>query len=143
MATPPVTTYEIIEDAYVYLGGQTLSASATMTNVEFAVTVDVLETTGIASQGWKQRTRSLRDGSLKLSVYNDQTGGIDAFLWSNLGAKLAFEVRRSSASPSASNPRWTGTVLINSYSPLRGKSGDASSFDVTFPTDGAIIKSTS
>lgn len=110
---------------------------------DLSVQVEEKEVTTFASLGWKEVTGGLKSGTLGLSLKQDiAAANLDANMWAILlnGVPVAFEVRLTQAAPSASNPRWTGLVLVKEWKPLAGAVGDVAEVDVSMPTSGAVSR---
>lgn len=108
---------------------------------ELKVEVDEKDVTTFASLGWKELLGGLKSGELSLEVLQDVAATkIDSIMWPLLGTVVAFEVRLSQAAASASNPKWTGNVLIKSWNPIEGGVGDEAAVSVSYPTSGAVTR---
>ena len=112
---------------------------------ELTAEVEEKDITTFADAGWKVVTGGLKSGSLALSLFNDiADDALDEDMWTLFiaGVVTAFEVRLTQSAVSTSNPKYTGNLLVKSWSPLNGQVGDVASVDVTFPTSGAITRAT-
>lgn len=110
---------------------------------ELSTQVEEKEVTTFASLGWKEVTGGLKSGTLGLSLKQDiAAANLDANMWTIFlaGVPVAFEVRLTQSAPSASNPRWTGLILVKEWKPLAGAVGDVAELDVSYPTSGAITR---
>ena len=126
---------------YVSLSGTDLSAW--VKKGELTVDVNEVDVTAFGDSGWKAVVGGLKSGSLAITANDDFAASqIDAILWPLLGTKVAFEVRPTSAAVGASNPKYTGTVLISGHK-VGGSVGNAAEKDHTFPTSGAVTRATS
>lgn len=93
---------------------------------------------------YHSRLGGLKDGSLDLEFNQDFAAAqVDATLFPLLGTVVTFEVRATSAARSATNPGYTGSVLIKEYTPLAGAVGDLAVNGVSWPTSGAVLRQTS
>ncbi len=109
------------------------------------LTVDAaqLDTTDFASAGWTEVIGGLKSGTLAIEFMDDVADNdLDEELWALLGTVVTFTVKPTSASVSASNPSYSGSVLITSHS-LGGAVGDLASKSVSWPTSGAVSRATS
>ena len=126
---------------YTALNGADRSAdikSSTLT-----IDVNELDTTDFASAGWTERIGGLKSGTLTIEFQDDvAASAVDSVLWPLLGTVVSFEVRATSASVGASNPKWTGSVLITSHS-IGGAVGELATKSLSFPTSGAVVRATS
>jgi hypothetical protein len=55
---------------------------------------------------------------------------------------VSFEVRASNAAVGTSNPKYTGSILINGWNPIQGSVGDEASVGVSYPTSGVVTRGT-
>ena len=73
--------------------------------------------------------------------------GLDAAVWAVLTHAttntMAFVLKLQDASTSSTNPQFSGTVLVNNWSPISGSVGQAFGGSITFPVTGAITRATS
>ncbi|MFF3346077.1 hypothetical protein [Streptomyces sp. NPDC002779] len=125
-----------------------LSINGTVLNsytkkAEVAVEVEDKDVTNYASLGWKEVIGGLKSGELGVEFLQDFAAAqLDAIMWPLLGTVVAFEVRADQAAVSASNPKYTGNVLIKGWSPITGAVGDEATVSQTFPTSGAVTRAT-
>ncbi len=113
---------------------------------ELGIEVEDKEVTNYASAGWKERIGGLKDGSLDIDFIQDfSAAGLDAIMWAKLGTVTTFAVRATDAatSTSTSNPGYTGNLLVKEWSPLQGSVGDEATVGVSYPTSGAVTRTTS
>jgi hypothetical protein len=131
-----------LNDCYVALNGTDRSSS--IKSVTLTVDVAELDTTDFADSGWTVPIAGRKSGSLALTFNQDvAASAIDSVMWPLLGTVVTFEVRATNASVGASNPKYTGSVLINSWAPLSGAVSDLAEVSVTFPLSGAVTRATS
>lgn len=110
---------------------------------ELSAQVEEKEVTTFASLGWKEVTGGLKSGTLALDLKQDiAAANLDANMWTIFlaGVPVTFEVRLTQAAASASNPRWTGSILVKEWKPLAGSVGDVAELGVSYPTSGAITR---
>jgi hypothetical protein len=67
---------------------------------------------------------------------------VDVTLWPLLGTVTTFEIRPTSGARSATNPAYTGSVLISKHG-LGGQLGALAPLSVTYPTSGTVSRQTS
>ena len=110
---------------------------------ELTVDVEEKDTTTFASLGWKEVLGGLKSGSLALSLKQDIIDdGLDEDFWTILGTVVTFEVRLTQSAVSASNPKYSGSLLVKEWKPLSGQVGDLAEVEVSFPTSGVITRAT-
>lgn len=134
----------VLTAAYVNLTGPGQINSA-LSKAELTAEVEEKDVTTFASLGWKEVTGGLKSGSLSMTFFNDYTDdALDEDMWTIFlaGVPVAFDVRYQSATVTVSNPKYTGFVLPKSWSPLNGAVGDVAGGDLSWPTSGAITRTT-
>ncbi|MGW4102310.1 hypothetical protein [Streptomyces sp. NPDC004976] len=110
---------------------------------ELAVEVEDKDVTNYASLGWKEVIGGLKSAELGVEFLQDFAASeLDSIMWPLLGSVVAFEVRADQGSVSTSNPAYTGSVLINGWSPLTGSVGDEATVSQGFPTSGLVTRTT-
>ena len=72
-------------------------------------------------------------------TFKSRLGG----LWPLLGTVTTFEIKPTSDAVSSTNPKYSGSVLVNQHQPVANGVGELASFSVSFPTSGTITRSTS
>jgi hypothetical protein len=129
---------------YCNLGGGIGTIHDHAKKIELAVDVEDKDVTTYASSGWKEHLGGLKSGQLGLGLFNDiAAGNIDSLFWTNLGGVVTFEVRLTQGSVSTSNPKYTGSILVNGWKPISGSVGDTAEVDITYPTTGVVTRATS
>ncbi|MFF6836030.1 hypothetical protein ACFY84_29995 [Streptomyces sp. NPDC012438] len=132
----------VLTSEYVSLNGVDLSEYAR--KAELAVEVEEKDVTTYSSAGWKVLIGGLKSGSLDCEFLNDfASARIDSIMWPLLGSVVPFEVRPTNAAVSASNPKYTGSVLVKEWKPIEGSVGDEASSSASFPTSGPVLRGTS
>lgn len=124
---------------YVAINGVNMSQhvkSATLT-----LDAAALDSTAMGDS-WTENIGGLKSGSLTIT-YNDDfaAGAVDVTLWPLFGTVTTFEVRPDAGAVSATNPKYTGSVLIAGHG-LGGSVGDLAAKSVTYPTSGAVTRAT-
>ncbi|MEV6790904.1 hypothetical protein AB0M87_02660 [Streptomyces sp. NPDC051320] len=126
---------------YVALNGTDLSDYTK--KGELTTKVEEKDVTTYGSQGWKELLGGLKSGELGLDFLQDvAASALDSIMWPLLGTVVTFEVRADNAAVSASNPSYTGSVLINGWNPIQGSVGDEATSGVSYPTSGAVARAT-
>jgi len=133
---------QVLLQSYVSLSGTDLSSYCS--KIELTVEVEDKDTTTFGSGGWKENLGGLKSGSLALTFKQDvAAAAIDSIIWPLLGTVVAFETRLNNAVVGTSNPKFTGSVLVNSWGPVKGSVGDVAEADLDMPSSGAITRATS
>ena len=132
----------VLTDAYVKINNTDLSDH--INSVEIAQSFDSVETTAFGDSG-RTRTGGLEDSSITLSFHQDfASSSVDQTISPLVGGTAAFEIRAvgTATAVSATNPKWTGTVLVTEWNPLSGAVGELSTADVTWPVSGQVARGT-
>ena len=120
----------------------TVDMSLMCTKVTLKVSAADLENTAFGGT-YRSRIGGLKDASLDVEFNQDFAAAqVDALLWPLLGTVVAFELKPTSGAASATNPRYTGSVLIAEYSPLDGSVGDLAKNSASWPTSGSVLRFT-
>ena len=133
---------QIISNPVITLYGTALTAN--IAKVTINLTADDVDQTNFGSLGWRERTGGLKDGSISFDFQNDYAAAaLDSQLQPLLGTSISFDIRpASTAAVSASNPKYTGTLLVTEYAPVDSSVGDLAAFSVTYPTVGVVTRGT-
>lgn len=127
-------------DYSVTINGSDFAAS--LNSVELSQEADDLETTAFGST-WRTRIGGLKQASLTLNFMQDfAAGSVDATLNPLLGTLSTVVIRPTSGSVSATNPSYTMTCLVTSYSPFASSVGDIATLSVTWPVSGSVVRGT-
>jgi hypothetical protein len=114
-----------------------------VSSVTLEITADEIVTTAMGDT-FQSRTGGLKDGTLSIEFQQDfASSEVDATLFPLLGTTTAFVVKPTSGSVSSTNPSYTGSVLVNSHSPVANGVGELATMSVSFPTSGTITRATS
>lgn len=133
----------VLTTTYVNITGPG-DISGNIKKAELSMEVDEKDVTNFSSLGWKEVKGGLKSGSLALEFQNDMTDdGLDEDFWTIFGTVVAFEVRATSSAVGVANPKYTGNVLIKSWTPVAGAPGDVNGFSATYPTSGVVTRATS
>ena len=92
--------------------------------------------------------KGLEASTLTLSFLNDTAASsVLTTLQSNWGTSVAFALVQTKGNPtttiSATNPLYTGTILINKTTDINGATGDISTQDITFTINSQVTVATS
>ncbi|MGW1324787.1 hypothetical protein ACWD64_19870 [Streptomyces antibioticus] len=127
--------------AYLNLASNDLSEYAR--KIELSVEVEEKDVTTYASLGWKVVKGGLKSGELGLEFLQDVAPTeLDSIMWPLLGSVVPFTAKLDNAATSSSNPAYSGQVLIKGWSPMEGSIGDEASVSQTYPTSGAVTRTT-
>jgi hypothetical protein len=130
----------VATDYKVTINGGTVSSS--LASVELPIEVDEQETTAFGSS-WRTRIAGLKSGSITLEFHQDfAAGSIDSILYPLLGTNATVVVVPTSGTVTASNPSYSGTFLVTSYTPYASTVGDLATLSVTWPLTGELTRAT-
>ena len=127
--------------AVVTINSVALSDHATAATLE--ISYDDVDTTAFGDSV-RTRIAGLGDATVNISWHQDYgSSEIDATFNGIVGTVVAFELTPTSGSVSATNPKYTGSVLVSSYTPIAAEIGALSTITTSWPVTGAITRATS
>lgn len=128
-------------DAKVTVGGTDLSAFVRQVTLD--VKADELDDTAMGDT-FRSRIGGLKDWSVALEFNNDfAAGAVDATLWPLLGTTTTVTVKATSAANSATNPQYSGSVLVSQVNPVSNGVGDLATTSITWNGAGTLTRLTS
>lgn len=97
--------------------------------------------TNMSSAGWEEFIAGLKSFKVNVNFHEDFVAAkTEATLWGLIGTTTTFEMRPTSAARSATNPGYTGSLVITQFMPIQGKVGDLSQLGVTWPGTGTLTR---
>jgi hypothetical protein len=127
-------------DYKITVAGVNLSTS--LNSVELALESDDLETTAFGGE-FRTRIGGLKSGSITLQFMQDfAAASVDATLFPLYNTLATVVIVPTSGTVTSTNPSYTATCLVNSYSPFASSVGDIATFSVTWPTSGTVTRGT-
>lgn len=123
----------------------TVDWSAQAKKIELSAEVDEKDVTTFASLGWVEVKGGLFKAGLSIDWLQDvAAAALDSAMWTHFltGTPIAFETRLTSAAVGASNPKWTGSVLVSKWTPISGSPGDVAGHSTQWPTSGVVTRAT-
>jgi hypothetical protein len=133
----------VATDFSVSINGST-ALNSYLTQVELKASANDITTTAFGS-AWVTRVAGLKEGSLTLQFNQDYAAAtVDATLWGTigLGSNATVVVKPTSSAVSTANPSYTVTCLVTDLTPVSGNIGDLSTFSITWPTNGTVVRAT-
>ena len=125
-----------------YVSIATVNLSDHVASVTVNQNFDEVETTAMTATG-HTFIKGLESPSITIDFFNDTAAAsVLATLQTNYGSVVAFEVRNGQGIASPTNPKYTGSVLINKLTPVNGKVTDMSMQSLTLTVSGAITYAT-
>lgn len=106
-------------------------------------TADEIETTAFGTE-WRQRVGGgLKSANISIDFHQDfGANSVDATLSPLFGTIATVVVVPTNGSVSATNPSWTGTYSVVSYSPIASNVGDLATLSVSWPSAGTVTRGT-
>lgn len=131
----------VATDYKITLAGDDFSDALAAVTLE--LTAAEQETTAFGDN-FVQRISGLKDASISLDFHQDfGASAVDATLEPLLGETVEIVVTPTSNAVSATNPSYTGTFLVTTYSPFASSIGDLATLSVSFPlASGDIVRGT-
>jgi len=115
----------ILKDAYVKLGSTDYSAS--IVSIDVPQSVETVDDTAMGDD-FRSSAASLNTWEVS-GTYNVAYGASTLELelstaWATSAKSLAIEIRPTSGSVAAGNPKWTGTGILTEHGAVSGSVGD-------------------
>lgn len=102
------------------------------------------DVTTYGSAGAKEVLGGLESGKVGITFKNDYAVGmLDDIMWAKRRQVVTWSARAASSAVNSSNPQYSGSLLVNSWSPIKGNVGDVAEVDVSFPLSGPMARATS
>lgn len=128
-------------DASVVVGGTDLSDH--VRQVTLNVSADELDDTAMGDT-FRSRIGGLKDWSVSIEFNSDFAASeVDATLWPLLGTVATITIKPTSAAPGATNPSFSGSVLVSQVNPLGNGVGDLATVSVQWNGAGTLTRATS
>lgn len=125
-------------DAFVSVNGVDLSDHVRSVSIE--AKADELDSTAMSAT-YRSRIGGLNDWSISIEFNQDFAGSeVDATIFPLLGSTTAIVVRPDSAGQSATNPTYSGSVLVSQYQPVGNAVGELATVSVTWPGAGTLTR---
>lgn len=134
-------TLMVLKAAYFAING--VDRSANTSKCEITAEVEEKDVTVFASNGWKEVLGGIASGGVAATLKNDMAAAaLDSAMWALFGTVTTWEARVSNAAVSASNPKYSGNMLIKNWTPISGSPGDVNEASYTWPTSGVVTRAT-
>lgn len=132
----------VLKNAYLLLNAVDLSDHVRSITVNYSA--EIQDKTAMSNVS-RARLSGLKDWSLDIEFLQDYAAAkVDATVFPIVGTQVAVEVRADAGAVSATNPKYTGNGIIESYSPIAGAVGDTAMTPVRMAgSDGvALVRAT-
>jgi hypothetical protein len=132
---------DVFDNAYFLINAVNLSDHVEQVKLERKV--DMLEYTSM-SHSEHRFMAGLQDWSLEVTLFQDYaSGSVDATLNALIGsAAVAFETRPDAGAVAVANPKWTGSVVFEGYTPINGGVGTLQKVTAKFRPASALTRAT-
>lgn len=112
--------------------------------IELSDEFDVKSTTNFGSGGAEENLGGLEKFEMAITFKQDyDDNALDEIMWNLRRQVVTFACRAKESAVSASNPQFSGSIVISKWVPLAGSVGDVAEADVTFPGSGPLARATS
>lgn len=110
--------------------------------VTLNVSADELDDTAMGDT-YRSRISGLKDFSVQPEFNSDfAASAVDVTIFALLGSTTTVKVRPTSAAISATNPEYSGSVLVSQYNPFGNSVGDLATVSVAWPGAGTLTRAT-
>lgn len=134
--------FMVLKAAYLELNS--VNRSQWTSKAELTAEVEEKDVTTFTANGWKAVLGGIASGQLAVTFKNDlAAGSLDELMWELFSQVTTFGVRASNASVGTSNPQYGGSLLVKNWTPISGAPGDVNEASYTWPTSGAVARTTS
>lgn len=132
----------VLTDVFVEIDGNDVSDH--ITGVQSRYLAELLDDT-VMGDDTRSRIGGLKDWSFTLNSLNDWAASeLDSILFPLVGTTFTITVRKDkTAGVGATNPNFTGTCILEGYSPVQGGVGELGTTDFTCQAAGTLSRATS
>lgn len=132
----------VLLDATLSIGNVDLSAWCK--KIELKDTYEVKKTTNYRSGGAEENKGGLESYEAAITFNQDyDAASLDEIMWAFRRSNKTFAARAQQSAVTSSNPQYSGTLVISSWTPISGSVGDVGEVDVTYPGSGPLVRATS
>ncbi len=133
---------KVLLDAQLTINGT--DVTEWVAKVELQDEFEDKDTTTMASGGAKEVQGGLESGEIGVTFKQDYAATkLDAIMWPLRRSVVTWTARADLDAVSASNPQYSGSLLVNKWVPIAGSVGDVAEVDVSFPMSGPMARATS
>ena len=130
----------VLTDAYVSIGGNVMSDHVTQVTLNYSA--EILDETAMGDTT-RIKKGGLKDWSINVDLHQDfAASNIDSLLFPLVGTAVAFEIRPTSGAVSTSNPKYTGTGILESFPPLGNGVGELGTASISLQSASALARAT-
>ena len=130
----------VLTNAYVLINNVNLSAF--VKSVTLSYKSEMQDDTAMGDTA-RSRIGSLKDFTLSVEFFQDYAASaVDVTLFNIVGNVVPIEIRGSSAAASATNPKYMGNAILETYQPVGGSVGDNLMAPISMSGVGALSRFT-
>lgn len=133
----------VFKNGYISINGKDISTDVKQFSIEMTKGLEESQTMG---DDWFERLTSIRDFNGSIDPLADEaTDKASDVLWDawEEDDSVDLEIRADRGSVSATNPKWTGKVHVQNFTPVGGSHGEIQMAPATLVGDGPLTKATS
>lgn len=131
-------------NTYNYLSIASTDFSTYTKSVELTVNGEVVDVTAMSSTAWRSFVAGLKDWTITATMNTDVANGLaDSVLWPLYSTSVSIEVRATGSAVSTSNPKWTGSAILQPGKIFGGSVGSGSETTITLRGTGVLTRATS
>lgn len=132
----------VLTDASVTINSVDLSDHVKSVTINYSA--DMVEDTNMGDDTHLMKGGGLKNWSMDVEFAQDYAASsVDATLFPLVGSTFTVDVLPTSSSVSATNPKYTGTGILESYTPIAGSVGELSTAPITINAAGSLSRATS
>ena len=132
----------VLLDAQLSIAGNDLTDWCA--KIELSDEFEAKKTTNFGSGGAEENKGGLEKFEASITFLQDyDDNAIDEIMWGLRRQNVTFACRAQEGAVSASNPQYSGTLVITKWVPLAGSVGDVGEADVSYPGSGPLARATS
>jgi hypothetical protein len=130
----------VLTNAYVSINAVNLSPY--VKTVTLAYKSEMQDDTAMGDTA-RSRIGSLKDFTLNVEFFQDfAASAVDATLFGIVGSIVAIEIRGQNTTVSATNPKYMGNAILETYQPVGGSVGDNLMAPISMSGVGALSRFT-
>lgn len=131
---------KVLTNAYVVLNSVNLSDHVKQVTLDYKA--ELQDSTAMGDTT-RERLGGLKDWTLTIEFFQDYAASnVEATLFPLVGTTFAVEVRADAGAVSTSNPKYTGTGILEGLPLVSGSVGDMAMASVTINAAGALTRAT-
>ena len=120
----------------------TANWSDSIAAVTLDITAETADTTAFGST-YRSFISGLKVASLTVDFHQDFAAGqVDATFFPLLGSAIGFSIKPTSGSVTATNPSYSGTVIVSQYTPFANSVGDLATMSLNWSVTGPVLRGT-